>query len=77
MWGKRKKRRPPLSRQLSHALLEDAMARVQQREDEAEADDPVVTDPVVAESAPQPPYEVPAPRAGESTRHGSFGRKNP
>ena len=72
MWGKRKKRRPPLSRQLSHALLEDAMARVQQREDEAEADDPVVT-----ESAPQPQYEVPAPRAGESTRHGSFGRKNP
>jgi len=48
------------------------MARVQQREDEAKADDPVVT-----ESAPQPQYEVPAPRAGESTRHGSFGRKNP
>ena len=64
MWGKRKKRRPPLSKQLSHALLEDAMARVQQREDEAEADEPEV-------------IEVPVPRAGESTRHGSFGRKNP
>jgi hypothetical protein len=64
MWGKRRKRCSPLSRQLSHALLEDAMARVQQQEDEAEADE-----------APVP--EVPAPRAGESTRHGSFGRKNP
>ena len=34
MWGKRRKRRPQLPRQLAHALLVDAMGRVEQREGE-------------------------------------------
>jgi hypothetical protein len=66
MWGKRKKRCRPLSRQLAHALLEDAMARVQQPEGEAD-------EPAVLPSAPQPPPELPAPRTGESTRQATFG----
>jgi hypothetical protein len=37
MWGRRRKRGAQLSRQLALGLLEDAMGRVQQPQDEAEA----------------------------------------
>jgi hypothetical protein len=66
MWRKRKKRRPQLSRELAHALLEDAMARVQQPEGEA-------AEPAVPPPPPQQQLELPAPRTGESTRHAPFG----
>jgi hypothetical protein len=66
MWGKRRKRCPQLSRELARALLEDAMARIQQPEGEAD-------EPAVPQSAPQQQPELPAPRTGESTRHATFG----
>jgi hypothetical protein len=55
MWGKRKKRRAQLSRQLALGLLEDAMGRVQQQEWDDDEDDP-------------PPYPgaAPAPESGSA-----------
>jgi hypothetical protein len=50
MWGKRKKRRAQLPRQLALGLLEDAMGRVQQWPEEEE-DEPAVPYP---EAAPDP-----------------------
>ena len=51
MWGKRRKRRPQLPRQLAHALLEDAMGRVEQPE--GEHVEPSVT--TYPGAVPQPP----------------------
>jgi hypothetical protein len=51
MWGKRKKRRAQLSRQLALGLLEDAMGRVQQQEEQEEQDEPA---PPYPEAAPAP-----------------------
>jgi hypothetical protein len=53
MWGKRKKRSARLSRQLALGLLEDAMGRVQQEQEEE--DEP---------SATRYPGAAPAPSRG-------------
>jgi len=52
MWGKRKKRRGRLSRQLALGLLEDAMGRVQQFEQDEDEDE-----------GPRYPGAVPPPGA--------------
>ena len=57
MWGKRKKRRGQLPRQLALGLLEDAMGRVQQPQEPQEPEDsePTTTTysgPVPAPAAP-------------------------
>jgi|HubBroStandDraft_3_1064219.scaffolds.fasta_scaffold206897_1 hypothetical protein len=61
MWGKRKKRRTRLERQLALGELEDAMGRVQQQQQEEEEHE--------AESSPpypggMPPPSVPPARSG-------------
>lgn len=53
MWGKRKKRRTRLERQLALGELEDAMGRVQQQQQEEEEHE--------AESSPPYPGGVPPP----------------
>jgi hypothetical protein len=64
VWGKRRKRRAQLSRQLALGLLEDAMGRVQQQERDDDEDDP-----------PPLEQELPAQRTGENSHHGTFGLK--
>jgi hypothetical protein len=61
MWGKRKKRRTQLERQLALAALEDAMGRVQQQqqhEEEQQAESSVPYPGGV------PPPSVPSARSG-------------
>jgi hypothetical protein len=57
MWGKRKKRGARLPRQLALGLLEEAMGRVQQREEEE--DEPSATR--YPGAAPAPPRGSPPP----------------
>ena len=109
MWGKRKKRRARLSRQLALGLLEDAMGRVQQPREQG-GDEPAApypgASPPLAGPASQPGMRAgdvpvdnsagpespaadddpdpvtppqrqrPARGTGDSSRHGTSGRKN-
>jgi hypothetical protein len=54
MWGRRKKRRGQLPRQLALGLLEDAMAQVQPPQEQQE-DEPALTKYPSAEYGPPPP----------------------
>jgi len=67
MWGRRKRRRAQLPRQLALGLLEDAMGRVQQPE-EPEGGEPPAPDPGPV-PAPAPPQDE---RTGDSTPHDTF-----
>jgi hypothetical protein len=58
MWGKRKKRRTRLERQLALGRLEDAMGRVQQQQEEEEGE------PSVPYAGRVPPPSVPSDRPG-------------
>jgi hypothetical protein len=67
MWGRRRRRRAGLQRQLALGLLEDAMGQVQQPE-EPGGTEPAAPDPGSA-PAPAPPQDE---RTGESTHHDTF-----
>jgi hypothetical protein len=61
MWGKRKKRRTQLERQLALAALEDAMGRVQQQQQEEEEQQ---AESSVPYPGGVPPPSVPPARSG-------------
>jgi hypothetical protein len=55
MWGKRKRRCAQLPRQLSHALLEDAMGRVQQQQETEEGEPDALPYPGAVPPSAAPP----------------------
>jgi hypothetical protein len=62
MWGKRKKRRTRLERQLALGALEDAMGRVQQQQQEEEEEQEAESS--VPYPGGVPPPSVPPARSG-------------
>ena len=71
MWGRRKKRRAQLPRQLALGLLEDAMGRVQQPQEQG-GDEPTVPYPGAAPPPAAPP-DPPGLRAADVRVDNSAG----
>jgi hypothetical protein len=73
MWGKRKKRCGRLPRQLAHALLEDAMGRVQQQESESGEGEPPAAPYPGALPPPAAPPDPPGLQAADVPVDNSAG----